>query len=468
MKRLAPTLTGPQILELTRLLGEIDFFRGHWRKLQEIRAEKLAQLRQVTTIESAASSTRIEGVELSDAEVARVLQGVSVESFRARDESEVRGYGDLLQTIFDDHAGIAFDENHIKHLHKILLRYSERDERHRGEYKKQENHVEARHPDGRIEVIFRTASPFDTPRLMAEQVALTRAALSSGEVHPLIVIARFIVEFLAIHPFKDGNGRLSRALTTLLLLQSGYDYVPYSSLERVVEENKAAYYAALRASQSAMRSDPNAFGDWLLFLLRALHAQKRNLEAKLEVEQSMLQLSGVQQQLLELVERSGRVTTSVLAAELRMPVRTVRYHLDVLLRQRLVEARGEKRGRYYTRALGSSPAPIERPASPTAAILAEILERGGRIGRSDLIRLVRRFGYDPRTIGTMHGRRLAHLRRDAKTRESVLTSRGQEIAEQHIFTERLSRGGRPVEADANRNTEHEEAVTARGTGRRRG
>jgi Fic family protein len=442
MKRLAPNLSGPQILELTRLLGEIDFFRGHWRKLQEIRAERLAQLRQVTTIESAASSTRIEGVELSDAEVARVLQGVSVESFRARDESEVRGYGDLLQTIFDGHAGIAFDENHIKHLHKILLRYSERDERHRGEYKKQENHVEARHPDGRIEVIFRTSSPFDTPRLMAEQVALTRAALSSGEVHPLIVIARFIVEFLAIHPFKDGNGRLSRALTTLLLLQSGYDYVPYSSLERVVEENKAAYYAALRASQSAMRADPSAFGDWLLFLLRALHAQKQNLAAKLEVEQSMLQLSEVQQQLLERIDRSGRVTTSVLAAELRMPVRTVRYHLDVLLRQRLVEARGEKRGRYYTRAVGSSPTPIERPASPTGAILAEILERGGRIGRSELIRLVKRFGYDPRSIGTMHGRRLAHLRRDPKTGESVLTIRGQEIAEQHIFTERLSRGGR--------------------------
>ncbi len=457
MKRLAPSLSGPQILELTRLLGEIDFFKGHWRKLQEIRAEKLAELRQVTTVESAASSTRIEGVELSDAEVARVLQGLSLESFRARDESEVRGYGDLLQTIFDNHAEIRFDENHIKHLHKILLRYSERDERHRGEYKTQENHVEARHPDGRVEVIFRTASPFDTPRRMDEQVALTRAALSSGEVHPLIAIARFIVEFLAIHPFKDGNGRLSRALTTLLLLQSGYEYIPYSSLERIVEENKVAYYGALRASQSAMRSDPNAFGDWLLFFLRALHAQKQNLEAKLEVEQSMLQLSEVQQQMLELVERRGRVTTSVLAAELRMAVRTVRYHLDVLVRQRLLEARGEKRGRFYIRARGSAPVAIERLASPTPAILAEILERGGRIDRSDLIRLVKRFGYDPRTIGTMHGRRLAHLRRDAKTGESVLTSRGQEIAEQYIFTERLSRGGRRVDigSEANRGAGHE-------------
>lgn len=440
MHTFAPRLNASQFIEFTRLLGEIDVFKGHWRKLQEIRAEKLAQLRQVTTIESAGSSTRIEGAELSNAEVAQVLQGVSMDSFRARDESEVRGYGDLLQTLFDSHADIAFDENHIKQLHRILLRYSSKDERHRGEYKKQANHVEARHPDGRVEVIFQTASPFDTQRLMTELVEMTQAALTAGEIHPLIVIARFIVEFLAIHPFQDGNGRLSRGLTTLLLLKAGYGYVPYSSLERVVEENKAAYYAALRESQHAMRADPADYGAWLLFLLRALRAQKRNLEAKLDVEQSMLQLTGVQQQMLELVSRYGRATTALLSHDMEMPVRTVRYHLDVLTGQRLLEAHGEKRGRYYTRVQQpSTPAVIDAPASPMAAILAEIMERGGRIGRSDLIRLVGRYGYAPRTIGTMHGRRLAHLRRDAKTGDSVLTNRGREIAEQHIFTTRLSR-----------------------------
>lgn len=437
----APRLEGRKLTEALRLMGEIDVFKGHWRKLQEIRPEKLAQLRRVTTIESAGSSTRIEGAELSDQEVARVLQGLSVESFRARDESEVRGYGDLLQVIFDSYLDIRFDENHIRQLHGILLGHTAKDARHRGSYKAQDNHVEARHPDGRVEVIFRTASPFDTPRLMAEEITLTRAALSSGDVHPLAAIARFIVQFLAIHPFQDGNGRLSRALTTLLLLQSGYDYVPYSSLERVVEENKTAYYAALRESQTAMRSDPAAFGEWFLFLLRALHAQTKNLQAKLEVEQSMLHLTDVQQQILALIDQQGRVTTSFLAKQLQMPVRTARYHLDILGAQRLVEAWGEKRGRFYTRS-AQAQAPLERPASPTAAILAEILERGGRIGRSELLRLVKRYGYDPRVVGTMHGRRLAHLRRDRKTGDSLLTSRGQEIAEQHIFTERLSRGVR--------------------------
>ena len=441
MERFAPRLTAPQLNEAMRLLGEIDFFKGHWRKLQEIRPEKLARLRQVTTIESAGSSTRIEGAELSDAEVAQVLQGVGVESFRSRDESEVRGYGDLLQAIFDNHAEIPFDENHIKQLHKILLGCSDKDERHRGEYKKQENHVEARHPDGRVEVIFRTASPFDTPRLMAEQVALTRRALTSGDVHPLIAIARFIVEFLAIHPFKDGNGRLSRGLTTLLLLQSGYDYVPYSSLERVVEENKAAYYAALRESQTSMRTDPTAFGEWLLFLLRALHAQKQNLAAKLEVEHAMLQLSEAQQAILDLVDRHGRATTTLLAQEMEMPLRTVRYHLEILMGQGLLQPRGERRGRFYLRT-AAPPAADDPLGSASKAILAEILERGGRVSRTDLIDLVSLHGYDPKVIGTMHGRRRAHLRRDVETGDSVLTTRGQEIAEQHIFSTRLTRGKR--------------------------
>jgi Fic family protein len=437
----APRLEGGKLTEALRLMGEIDVFKGHWRKLQEIRPEKLAQLRRVTTIESAGSSTRIEGAELNDHEVARVLQGLSVESFRARDESEVRGYGDLLQVIFDSYPEIRFDENHIRQLHGILLAHTAKDARHRGSYKAQDNHVEARHPDGRTEVIFWTASPFDTPRLMTEEIALTREALATGEVHPLAAIARFIVQFLAIHPFQDGNGRLSRALTTLLLLQTGYDYVPYSSLERVVEENKTAYYAALRESQTAMRSNPAAFGEWFLFLLRALHAQMKNLQAKLEVEQSMLHLTGAQQQILALIDQHGRATTSFLANRLQMPMRTTRYHLDVLGAQRLVEAHGEKRGRFYTRS-AQAPVPMERPAPPTAAILAEILERGGRIDRGELIRLVKRYGYDPRVVGTMHGRRLAHLRRDRKTGDSLLTSRGQEVAEQHIFTERLSQGVR--------------------------
>ena len=154
-----PQLTLIQIGEVTRLLGEIDEFKGHWRRVQEMNAEKLRELRRITTIESAASSTRIEGAEVSDAEVAKVLQGLSIDSFRARDEAEVRGYGDLLEMIYNGFDAITLTENHIKQLHSVLLQHAEKDERHRGRYKTIDNHVEATHPDGHKEILFHTESP---------------------------------------------------------------------------------------------------------------------------------------------------------------------------------------------------------------------------------------------------------------------------------------------------------------------
>jgi len=437
-----PELTRQQSAEMLRLVGELDDFRGHWRRVSEVRAERLAQLRQVTTIESTASSTRIEGAELSDVEVARVLEGMHVDSFRARDEEEVRGYGELLALIYDSHAEIPLTENYLKQLHGVLVRYSTKDERHRGGYKTLANDVVATHPDGRREVLFQTTSPFDTPQRMAELVAATSAAFARQEIHALVIIACFIVNFLAIHPFQDGNGRLARVLTTLLLLRAGYDYVPYASLERVIEENKPAYYSALRSSQLAMRDNPAAFGDWLLFFLRALRAQKQSLEAKLQVERSMLQLSAMQQRIVDLVRKEGRTTTTTIGEAFSIPYRTVRYHLDVLIGRGLLQAHGERRGRYYTPATGEATTSLPALDTGTNAIIAEIYERGGRIAQRNLRALVKQHGYDGRVIGVLHGRRLAHLRKDPKTGESVLTSRGTEVARQYLFASRLAERAR--------------------------
>lgn len=436
-----PHLTRQQSAEVLRLVSELDEFKGHWRRVKEIQAERLASLRQVATIESAASSTRIEGAELSDDEVAQVLGGLHVDSFRSRDEEEVRGYGELLSVIYESHRELALTENHVKQLHGILLRHAVKDERHRGDYKKVPNDVIATHADGRSEVIFQTATPFDTPRLMTELVTDTNAALADADNHPLTVIARFVVQFLAIHPFQDGNGRLSRALTTLMLLRTGYEYVPYASLERIIEENKLRYYAALRESQLAMRADPADFGIWLIFLLGALRAQKRSLEAKLDVERSMLRLSSVQERIVAAVRSKGRVTTPGLVRELNIPDRTVRYHIDLLVRRHLLAAHGQRKGRYYT--VGGDdavPPPITDPG--TNILIAEIYEMGGRISRKELLTLVKRHGYDGRVVGLLHGRRLAHLRRNPTTDESTLTARGEEVARQHLFATRLARGGR--------------------------
>ena len=438
-----PALNRKDSSELVRLVGELDHFRGTWRKMQEIRTERLLQLRQVTTIESTASSTRIEGVELTDAEVARVLDGIGSDSFRARDEEEVRGYAELLTLIYESHADIPLTENHIKQLHRTLLKHSSKDERHRGEYKRVSNDVVRKRDDVIEEVVFKTATPFDTMQLMPQLVEATNAALEDHALHPLVVIARFVVDFLAIHPFQDGNGRLARALTTLLLLRAGYDYVSYASLERVIEENKPQYYMALRESQRAMREDASDFGAWLFFFLRALKAQQESLASKLQIEKSMLDLSGVQQTIADLIAKRVRITGPEIARELGLTDRAARYHLDVLRSRSLISAHGKKRGAYYT--MSTNEAPSEKRPSilgGTNVIIADIFERGGRIGKDDLVALVRSHGYDGRVVGLLHGRRLAHLRRNPATGESVLTARGEEIARQHLFVARLSDRGK--------------------------
>jgi Fic family protein len=271
--------------DLLELLSEIDEFKGAWRALGTIAPDRLNALRRVATIESIGSSTRIEGSKLSDREVEQVLARLEIKKFATRDEQEVAGYADVMETVFHAWSDIPITENHIKQLHRDLLRHSSKDERHRVEYKTLRNDVGAFDADGKmIGVVFETASPFDTPRRMAELIVWLKDARELRRPHPLLIIAVFIIVFLEIHPFQDGNGRLSRILTTLLLLQAGYAYVPYSSLESVIENSKESYYLALRQTQNTLHSEKPNWQPWLLFFLRALQQQKRRLAAKVERE----------------------------------------------------------------------------------------------------------------------------------------------------------------------------------------
>ena len=140
-------------------------------------------------------------------------------------------------------------------------------------------HVSAFDSDGNeISIVFKTATPFDTPRLMSELVQWTRTKLDEGQLHLLLIIAVFVVVFVEIHPYQDGNGRLSRILTTLLLLRSGYAYVPYGSLESVIEKTKENYYACLRKTQGTIRTDAPDWQPWVLYFLRSMQQQKKQLE----------------------------------------------------------------------------------------------------------------------------------------------------------------------------------------------
>tara|TARA_R110000751_G_scaffold8822_2_gene33919 strand:+ start:986 stop:1798 length:813 start_codon:yes stop_codon:yes gene_type:complete len=257
--------------EMLSLISGTDEYEGAWRAISTLRSDRLSALRRVATIESIGSSTRIEGSRLSDREVEQLLSNLETRKFDTRDEQEVAGYAAVMEMVFSSAADIPLTENHIRQLHRDLLVHSGKDERHRGSYKTNPNHVIAFDAGGKeIGVVFETATPFDTPRLMEELTVWTSRSLDDKQIHPLLVIGIFTVVFLEIHPFQDGNGRLSRILTTLLLLRAGYTYVPYSSLESMIEQSKVSCYLALRRTQGTIRSGTPDWQPWLGFFLRAL------------------------------------------------------------------------------------------------------------------------------------------------------------------------------------------------------
>jgi len=335
--------------EILSIIARIDEFKGAWRSLGTLAPDRLSALRRVATIESIGSSTRIEGSKLSDREVEKLLSNLAIQSFETRDEQEVAGYAELMNLVFNSWQDIPFTENYIQQLHQILLRHSEKDLWHRGKYKTNSNSVAAFDENGvQLGIVFETASPFDTPRLMAELVAWTLAERKKALLHPLLITAIFTVVFLEIHPFQDGNGRLSRVLTTLLLMQSGYAYVPYSSLESVIEINKEAYYLALRQTQGTIRTDSPKWQPWLVFFLRSLAEQVRRLEKKVEREKLVLAtLPELSLQIVEFAREHGRITIGDAIKLTGVSRNTLKQHFRSLVERNYLNQQGSGRGVWY-------------------------------------------------------------------------------------------------------------------------
>jgi len=335
--------------ELLALIAEIEEFKGAWRALGTLAPERLSALRRVATIESIGSSTRIEGSKLSNRDVERLLGNLEIKAFATRDEQEVAGYAEVMDTIFHAWPDIKITENHIRQFHRDLLTYSQKDEWHRGNYKTSSNSVAAFDESGQqIGIVFETATPFDTPRLMAELIDWLNEARDTGLLHPLLIIGVFVVVFLETHPFQDGNGRLSRILTTLLLLQSGYAYVPYSSLESVIEHSKESYYLDLRQTQGTIRTDAPDWQPWLKFFLRALHQQMKRLAAKVEREKLVIAaLPELAVQILDNARNHGRVTMGDMIRLTGVSRNTLKEHFRKLVENGHIVRHGNGKGSWY-------------------------------------------------------------------------------------------------------------------------
>ena len=330
------------------LLNRIDEIKGRWVGGATLNPQALGRLEKSTLITSTGASTRIEGAKLSDEDVEKLMRGLSMEKFANRDKQEVKGYYELLNNVFESWRAIPFSESTIKHFHRELLKYVEKDKLHRGEYKKTENKVHMVDEKGQsIGVLFDTTPAYLTSKEMLELVDWTKDALAAKEFHPLLIIGNFLVELLNIHPFQDGNGRISRILTNLLMLHSDYPYVPYISHEKLVEDNKADYYIALRKSQKTIKTDKENILAWLEFFLKITLLQAEQAIDLLSRENIELLLSPKQLIVWQYLEDVSEATPGEISKATKVARPTVSQSLVVLMRLKKVKRIGQGRTTRY-------------------------------------------------------------------------------------------------------------------------
>lgn len=329
-------------------IAQVDELKGQWIGGVRLGPQVLGRLKKSVLVSSTGASTRIEGAKLSNADIEKLMRGIDIQQFSDRDKQEVQGYYELLNNVFDSWDRLRFTEGLIKHFHQELLKYVEKDTRHRGEYKKQENQVHMIDKAGQsIGILFDTSPAYLTPKEMQELVEWTQAAIKNASFHPLLIIANFMVQFLQIHPFQDGNGRLSRILTNLLMLQAGYAYMPYASHEKVVEDNKPDYYLALRQSQKTFKTSQETILPWLEFFLDVTLHQARAALGLFAEENIEKLLSPRQLEVWVYMQEAIEATPKELSENLGIPRPTINQVLGRLLDLKKIERLGLGRGTRY-------------------------------------------------------------------------------------------------------------------------
>lgn len=334
--------------DIWRKINKIDELKGQWIAGAKLDPQVLGRLKKSVLIISTGASTRIEGAKLSDEDIEKMMRGISVQKFSDRDKQEVKGYFELLQNVFNAWKTIKFNENTIKHFHRELLKYVDKDKGHRGEYKKQENKVHMIDEAGNsVGVLFDTTPAYLTPKEMQELIDWTKNTSENSSHHPILIIANFLVEFLNIHPFLDGNGRISRVLTNLLLLKEGYLYMPYVSHEKLVEDNKPEYYIALRKSQKTLKKSKENITPWLEFFIDILHEQSKQAVELLSHENIEKLLSEKQLAVWNYLNTVDEASPKKIADKTGVARPTINQAMDKLMRLKKVERIGLGRSTRY-------------------------------------------------------------------------------------------------------------------------
>ncbi|WP_298146923.1 Fic family protein [Flavobacterium sp.] len=330
--------------KLINLISEIDRFDANWTAVERREGGSLKELKSIATVRSVGASNRIEGNKMSDEEVDALLQEIDISKLTDRDSQEVVGYFEVLDLISESHASINVTENHLKSLHNSLMRYSAKDQWHKGYYKMHSNAVEASYPDGTRQIIFQTTEAgFATEDAIRNLVDWYNYEM---EVPTLIKVATFVYDFLSVHPFQDGNGRISRLISTLLLLKNGYKWIQYVSLEHEIESRKNEYYQTLRSCQ-AQRPNEDVT-DWILFFLNCLSNIQSQLMIKLQKSGLETQLSSREKSIYTVIQNRPHIQSGEISEKLAIPAPTVKRILSELLKKELIEKQGNGRSVSYT------------------------------------------------------------------------------------------------------------------------
>jgi Fic family protein len=330
--------------KLINLISEIDRFDANWTAIERKEGQSLKELKSIATVRSVGASNRIEGNKMSDEEVDVLLQNIDISNLTDRDAQEVVGYFEVLDLILEFYQTINLTESHIKSLHKSLMRYSDKDQWHKGNYKAHNNVVKTSFPDGKKQIIFQTTEAGVATEDAMKQ--LINWYNSETEPHPLIKIASFIYDFLSVHPFQDGNGRLSRLISSLFLLKNGYKWIQYVSFEHEIENRKIEYYQVLRSCQAQRPGEDITV--WIHFFLSCLSNIQSQLLAKLNKSGLETQLSPKEKLIYTIIQNRPNIQSGEISEKLGIPSPTVKRILLELINNGLIEKQGSGRSISYT------------------------------------------------------------------------------------------------------------------------
>jgi len=335
--------------KILKFISQIDLHKGKWNSIEKQENIYLKELRKIATIESIGSSTRIEGATMTDKEVEELLNDIKITKLKTRDEQEVVGYYDTLELIYENYDNIKLTENYIRQLHQNLLRHSDKDTRHRGSYKSLSNKVVANYPGGIKKVIFNTTDVHLVDSEMNDLLKWTNEQFNSKEIHSLIIVANFIYEFLSIHPFQDGNGRLSRLLTTLLLLQNGYLFIQYVSFENLIEKTKKDYYKALMECQKNRGKRTENISKWILYFFEKLNDLTQKLDAKYDIFKSKGgYLNERQKEIKKFLSENQTLKISDFARHFGgININTIKKDIQYMKREKIINSIGKGKGTVY-------------------------------------------------------------------------------------------------------------------------